>query len=335
MRYGLYRNDTDLQALHARYPFVCVWDDHELTNNTWRDGAENHNDGEGDFAVRMHYARKAYHEWIPIRTENNDQEPIYRNFAIGKLADLTMLDTRLHGRDRQLKFTGPIEEVNTFLQEELNDPQRTILGKDQEQWLAQTLKQSKQRNAPWQLIGQQVLIGKVNIPKIDDADLDDSKLSKASEDYFQYMRQLAETAMPLNMDAWDGYPACRERIFEELIKHANNPVVLAGDTHNAWAFNLRDADQQPVGIEIGTPGVTSPGMESFLPMSPAVLARDLKASSPELYAVDTARRGWSELTLTPEEVTNQWHFVSTILSREFEVTHSELHRCKAGDRRFS
>ena len=52
MRYGLYRSDPDLQAVHQRHPFICVWDDHELANNTWRDGAENHNEGEGDFYQR-------------------------------------------------------------------------------------------------------------------------------------------------------------------------------------------------------------------------------------------------------------------------------------------
>ena len=95
MRYGLYRTDPDLQALHQRHPFICVWDDHELANNTWREGAENHNEGEGDFHQRIAAARQAYHEWMPIRTAiEGVQGPIYRRFEIGNLADLIMLDTR-------------------------------------------------------------------------------------------------------------------------------------------------------------------------------------------------------------------------------------------------
>ena len=105
MRYGVYRTDVDLQLLHQRHPFVCVWDDHELTNNTWHSGAENHNPGEGDFFQRMRAARQAYDEWMPIRTHaSGDQGPIYRSFQIGQLADLIMLDTRLHGRDRGLSI---------------------------------------------------------------------------------------------------------------------------------------------------------------------------------------------------------------------------------------
>jgi len=67
-RYGLYRTDPDLQAAHGAHPWICVWDDHELANDTWHSGAQNHNEGEGDFDVRMAMARKAYHEWMPIRT---------------------------------------------------------------------------------------------------------------------------------------------------------------------------------------------------------------------------------------------------------------------------
>ena len=109
MRYGLYRTDADLQAVHARHPFICVWDDHELANDSWKDGAENHNDGEGDFKARLHSARQAYHEWMPIRTTDlGDQAPIYRSFKLGNLADLMMLDTRLHGRDRPLDYAADL-----------------------------------------------------------------------------------------------------------------------------------------------------------------------------------------------------------------------------------
>ena len=107
MRYGLYRTDVDLQLVHQQHPFVCVWDDHELTNNTWHSGAENHNDGEGDFFLRIRAARQAYDEWMPIRTHaEGDQGPIYRAFEIGNLADLIMLDTRLHGRDKGLEYAA-------------------------------------------------------------------------------------------------------------------------------------------------------------------------------------------------------------------------------------
>ena len=94
-RYGVYRTDQDLQKLHQKHPFICVWDDHELTNNTWKAGAENHNVGEGDFFARIRAARQAYDEWMPIRGHRDgNQGPIYRNFEIGNLADLMMLSAK-------------------------------------------------------------------------------------------------------------------------------------------------------------------------------------------------------------------------------------------------
>lgn len=403
MRYGLYRTDADLQAVHARHPFICVWDDHELANDCWTDGAENHNEGEGDFAARMRFARQAYHEWMPIRTTSDgDQAPIFRNFKLGKLADLIMLDTRMHGRNQPLDYAVdlPMRSVlfnvsesgaslvreeeakisdtdlvrvnvpfdfssgsavaitdyqriknltaatlpegwyylpdgERFKNEALVDPNRTILGADQEQWLDSQLQASKQRGTPWQILGQQVLMGKLGLPVLTDKELNLEGTKPEYRPIMQMMQTLAKEALPFNLDAWDGYAACRDTVFKSLAEHGVNPVVLAGDTHNAWAFNLSNSQGQAVGVEIGTPGVNSPGLETYLATEPAVLGRAMLSASPELFAVDTAQRGWSELVLTPEAATNQWHFVSTVLDREFTVSSAEKQHCKLGDKRFS
>jgi alkaline phosphatase D len=348
MRYGLYRTDPDLQALHQRHPFVCVWDDHELANNTWREGAENHNEGEGDFHQRIAAARQAYHEWMPIRTANEGvQGPIYRRFEIGNLADLIMLDTRLVGRDRGLEYAtdmlyapavageAPVADVAAFKDQRLNDPTRSLLGQDQEAWLDDALRQSVDRGAVWQVLGQQVLMGSVGIPSIPTDDLARGEMTQEQRQYIAFMQALGAQGMPLNLDAWDGYPLCRDRVKAMLSRDKTNPVVLAGDTHNAWAFNLLDHHEQPLGVEIGTPGISSPGMESYLPVPAADLAAALKAASPELSAVDTSQRGWSEISLTPQSMSNKWHFVSTILDRRYEVSSSGPMVCQKGARRFS
>jgi len=411
MRYGLYRTDPDLTALHARHPFICVWDDHELANDSWKHGAENHNQGEGDFQVRMTAARQAYHEWLPIRTANTgDQGPIFRSFKVGQLADLIMLDTRLHGRDRGLDYAvdlplrtlsydvsptgegvmvssvdastladpalatmhqrrsvklpfdfstgepiaitdyGLIKEltaetlpknwhylpdIQTFKDQVLVDPTRAMLGADQEKWLDTELQASKQRGATWQLLGQQVLMGKLNLPVLTDHEL---KLEEAMPEYreqLKLMQQLAQDQLPSNLDSWDGYAACRDRVYASLAEHGTNPVVLAGDTHNAWAFNLANNKGQAMGVEIGTPGVSSPGLETYLPTDPKVLANAILQASEELVDVDTTQRGWSELVLTPYAMTNQWHFVDTILDRQFTINSAEKQHCKVGDKRFS
>ena len=251
MRYGLYRTDADLQALHQNHPMIHVWDDHELTNNTWHSGAENHNEGEGDFATRIAAAKKAYHEWMPIRTRESDQETIYRSFEIGNLADLIMLDTRLVGRDEQLEYSKDLgKDPSTFAETKLNKPERELLGKPQADWLRNELQKSKTRGATWQVLGQQVLMGKVLIPSIDLAIVDEAPIPDSYKQRMKGMLNLAKLGLPLNLDAWDGYPAARERLYDDLLEYGVNPISLAGDTHNAWAFNLRNAEGVAVGIEL-------------------------------------------------------------------------------------
>lgn len=409
MRYGLYRSDEDLQLVHARHPFVCVWDDHELANDSWKEGAENHSVDEGDFQARMRSARQAYHEWMPIRTSAlGDQGAIFRSFKLGNLADLIMLDTRLHGRDQpldyakdlpmhsvlfQLSASGegsliseeasaqvikslpaeqlvritmpfdftsgtptPVNDYATikdlsaetlpqgwyylpdsqnFKQQALVESDRTILGADQEQWLNSELQASTERGATWQVIGQQVLMGKLKLPVLTNEQLKIDQAEPYIRDILEMMQVLAPDQLPFNLDAWDGYAACRDRVFSSFAEHGTNPVVLGGDTHNAWAFNLADSNGQAVAVEIGTPAVNSPGLETYLPTDPAVLAQAMQDASAELFAVDTARRGWSEVTLTQEVMTNQWHFVSTVLDKNFTVEQGAVQYCKAGNKRFS
>jgi len=404
MRYGLYRTDPDLQAVHARHPFVCVWDDHELANNTWQSGAENHSDDEGSFTLRMQQARRAYHEWLPIRTTDlGHQAPIFRPFEIGDLADLMMLDTRLHGRDRGLVYTQDMQHLQIYYDisnpnnpvevsealigtvnlpaniEQFNlpfevraeavvamrdyqlvkgltaetlpedwsylpdteafrslllDSARTMLGRDQEQWLAARLRKSKARGVPWQILGQQVLVGKVGMPSFSAEQWPTGDMPARLKGFLRRLQNLAGEQLPLNLDAWDGYPAARERLFADLRAHAVNPVMLAGDTHNAWMFDLKDDAGRAVGVEFGTPGITSPGLESYLPLPSATVAEALRAASPEIVDLDTSRRGWTALTLTPESVSGQWHFVDNILGRSFAVQSSAEQVCRVDARAF-
>ncbi len=338
-RYGLYRTDSDLQAAHAAHPWICVWDDHELANDTWHSGAQNHNEGEGDFDNRVAMARKAYHEWMPIRTPaQTDQGPIYRRFAVGDLADIIMLDTRLIGRDQQLDYRrdmGTTVAPDVFKRTVLGNPERTMIGAEQSGWLAQQLASSKARGATWQLIGQQVLMGKLMIPQIPSEQLASVQLPERTRQWIGTLMQLADVGFPLNLDAWDGYPACRERVFADFLELANNPVVVAGDTHNAWAFNLRTEAGLPVGIEVGCPGISSPGIETYLPLPPPAMAAALKQASPELVDLDTHRRGWAKVTLTREATYSQWRFVDTVLSKTFTISETAPLRCSAGARQFA
>jgi alkaline phosphatase D len=147
-RYAYYRKDPDLQAVHRQHPFIAVWDDHESANNAWVDGAENHTPGaEGKWADRKAAAAQAYAEWMPIR-ELEGPTKIYRSLRYGDLAELIMLDTRSWGREEQVPQSDS----------RINDPNRQLLGQDQEAWLSERLRTS---TAQWKLVGQQVMMGQL------------------------------------------------------------------------------------------------------------------------------------------------------------------------------
>ena len=102
-RYAQYREDPDLQAAHRQHPFIVVWDDHEIANNAWSGGAGEPQRGEGDWEARKAAARRAWREWMPVREASTATSRMYRQFALGDLGDLLMLDTRLEGRDGQVR----------------------------------------------------------------------------------------------------------------------------------------------------------------------------------------------------------------------------------------
>ena len=150
LRYSHYRLDNDLQRVHQQYPFICVWDDHESANDSWVEGAENHDSAtQGNWIDRKNNAKKAYFEWLPIR-ENALDSSIYRKIEYGDLVNLYMLDTRLEGRDEQVGATSP----------DLNDATRTLLGESQLNWLKSELLGSQSQ---WNILGQQVMMAPLEV----------------------------------------------------------------------------------------------------------------------------------------------------------------------------
>jgi alkaline phosphatase D len=257
-RHAQYRRDPDLQALHQALPMIAVWDDHEVANDAWIDGAQNHSpDREGDFQQRKAAAVQAYDEWMPVRTSG------YRTFAYGDLVDLIMLDTRNAGRDRQLKAADP----------SLNDPARTLLGVEQEAWLADTLRDAR---AHWRLIGQQVMV--------------------------------SPFALGANMDSWEGYPAARARFLQQLAAAEGDSVVLTGDVHSSWAMSLLDAQGEPVAAELVTPGITSPllNQREAEQREPEVLAQ------PHVQYAQLWKRGYMLLDVDRARVRATWYHYAAV-----------------------
>jgi|TARA_X000001388_G_scaffold74398_2_gene67375 alkaline phosphatase D len=347
-RYALYRTDEGLLALHQNKPFIVVWDDHEITNDTYKDGAENHQADEGDFYERRAAAVQAYYEWLPIRPPfGTERLEIYRQFTFGKLLDLYMLDTRVLARDKQLEYANYRDaETKAFDQagfmKDISNPNRGLLGETQRNWLHSSMQQSQ---AKWQVLGQQLLIGRMLFPVSIFNGVERKEIpahvhrlanikrkQKQGAALSEQELALINTVMPYNLDAWDGYPVEREQVLMQL-KSIGKPVIaLAGDTHNAWHNKLTLKDGTEVGVELATPGVTSPGMEHYLSMDDEMaetLADDLPLLIDDLQYCNLHQRGFMTLTVSEDEAKATWHYVDAILTKAGKVVNTHSFEIKA------
>lgn len=345
-RYKQYRTDKKLMELHRKKPFICVWDDHEVANDTYKDGAENHQPTEGNFLDRKKAALKAYGEYLPNTTNLVDKNIIYRNLKIGNLIDLIMLDTRIIGRDKQLDYANYYNakgqfDIAKFKKQWLN-PERTILGKTQRSWFA---KQMAGANAKWQIIGQQVLMGKMLMPAellpilakiLKEVDASGS----ASPQTFKYFQSVisqlvviktrllkgdptlkpeeiarVKTVLPYNLDAWDGYFVEREMMLSTF--KGKKVAVLAGDTHNAWQSDLKDKDGNKMAVELATSSISSPGLEVYLGAGAKKMEQVFQLLIDDLNYVNTSERGFMELTVTASSINTEWIFVDTVTDKKY------------------
>jgi len=363
-RYALYRSDADLRAAHASLPFIAVWDDHEVANDAWREGAENHNEGEGDFADRKAAALQAYFEWMPVRPViEGNREIVYRDFQFGDLVSLYMLDSRLVGRDQQLDFNDFFDEVGNFndaqFQAEWTDANRSMLGGDQLAWLQNRLLAS---NATWQVLGQQVLRGRMNLPAelltlianptpenlaqvpplLEELATIKGRIQAGDTTVTAEERARVETVLPYNLDAWDGYFAERERVLGTALQLEKNLVVLAGDTHNAWANDIKAINfgnlqsdpleafngSIPAGVEFAASSVTSPGFEEFLALPEDMQSiQEIEGAATLLFGennrfININQRGYLLVTFTPQSAQADWLFLDTVKSEDASIDES-------------
>ncbi|MEY1661374.1 alkaline phosphatase D family protein [Isoalcanivorax beigongshangi] len=317
-RYALYRGDMDLQECHRQHPFICVWDDHEVADNSWREGAANHNNGQGDYADRKRAAVRAYHEWMPIRAVlPDDLVRIYRTFDYGQLLSLIMLDTRLIGRDRQ-----------ATLPHETRDPNRTLLGLEQERWLFDEMERSQSRGAHWHILGQQVMMAHLTLGAV----IDNPNWDVGG-------------GIKINYDQWDGYYHSRKAVLDRIDALAlDNTVVLTGDIHSSWAFDL---SPDPGNLFAYNPfnGDGSKAVEFVVPAvsSPAAPTKGLSdlafaflySANPHLKWVDLFHRGYVVLDITPEHCQADWFHLKTVQERSNEETFARSYQTATGRNRVS
>lgn len=315
-RHAQYKTDLDLQACHQQHPFITIWDDHEFADDSFRDGAENHQpETEGSWSDRKAAAQQAYFEWMPIRGQR-----IYRRFQFGDLMDLIMLDTRVLERDQQANGPGDVRA--------LADRRRSLLGRQQEQWLFRELRQSQERGAAWRLLGQQVMFGQLKVPPGDPILLPIDQRPAAT----------------LNVDQWDGYGPARDRVVREIQEiGTTNLVVLTGDIHTSWGQELstdpydpavydpQDPDRVSLGVEFVCPGVTSPG----IPEAKAARLAEAAAlrTQPHLSFANFEKQGYILLDIDGNRTQAEWYFMDTITERRASETFGGARKTDAGTNR--
>ncbi len=327
--YGGPDSYEQLQAAHARAPWIVVWDDHETANDSFMSGAQNHQpDTEGDWNERKARAIKAYYEWMPIREPANGGAAINRSFQFGDLLSLFMLETRLTARDQQLSYDrdlpapGGEAELAAF-RTKLNDPSRKMMGAEQEAWLAAGLKDSVKAGRVWQVLGNEVVMARLPVPSLK-KQLGEAKLAEvmanegeSSRKRLTRMEQLAQLGLPYGLDMWDGYPADRERVYDAIKAAGARAIVLAGDSHAFWANELYDDAGNRVAAEFGTTGITSPGANDSI--KGFSVGEVFAAANKEVVFSDQASKGFVLLTLTHQDAKAELMTVSTIVSKTFET----------------
>ena len=270
-RYALYKSDADLQAAHAAFPWLVTWDDHEVDNDYANDRSQDLDPREA-FLTRRAAAYQAYYEHMPLpawaRPRGSDMR-VYATTAYGSLASFFVLDTRQY-RSHQA-CTRPDRGGGNVVREEdceaRRDPALTFLGREQEQWLHESVGRSKAR---WNVIAQQTLMAQAD------------RRPGPGADYWT--------------DGWDGYPRARQRVLASLAtQRVSNPLVISGDVHMAAVADLKydfdDAKSAVVATELVCPSISSHG-----PSQKRVEL--ILQENPHIKFANGARRGYTTVDMT-------------------------------------
>lgn len=298
LRYGLYKSDPDLKAAHAAHPFVLTWDDHETENNYAGDIPENDVPPE-EFLLRRAAAYRAYWENQPLRRR---QQPdgadmqLYRRLHFGRLAQFDILDTRQYRSDQAYgdgwQVPGPESE----------NPARTLTGAAQERWLLDGWKSSRAR---WNVVPQQVT--------------------------FAQRRDVPTGTFKFSMDAWDGYPASRERVLAGAAAAGiENLMVLTGDVHVGYGFDLKkdfnDPASRTVGTEIVATSISSGKDGSDKPAN----WDNLTKANPHLKFYN-GRRGYVTVTLGEQQARADFKTVGAVTKPGAPITTAASFVTEAGN----
>ncbi|MET7392196.1 alkaline phosphatase D family protein [Dactylosporangium sp. NPDC005572] len=310
IRHAQYKSDPDAQTLHAAVPWIITWDDHEVANDMWAGGAENHDPAtEGSFAARVAAARQAYAEWMPVRLGTDGT--IYRRVRFGRLAELSMLDLRSY-RSQQASGTA------------VDDPSRTITGDNQMAWLQQGLASS---GAQWKIVGNPDMIARVDVGTLPAWLL--GPIGK--------LLGIPSNGFAINTDQWDGYNADRDELVNHLRAHSvRDTVFITGDIHTSWANELvtRSTAGSPTAVEFVVPSVTSDNVDDFVGLPPGwagpIAASIVRAANPHVKWAELEGHGYGVLEVRPEACRMEWYHVRDRKDRNTTATRVKAYRVATG-----
>ncbi len=289
-RYAAYKADADLRAAHARYPFLVMWDDHEVTNN-YAGNTGTFGQTADDMREMRAAAYRAWWEHMPVRVAppTDADVDIYRSVKIGGLARISLLDERQYAdvppcRDSAVSDTGdcPARAGND----------REYLGPKQQSWFAQTV---APKDVVWDLVGNPTVVAGVNAGTL------------AAPAYY--------------LETWDGYPQARRRFIESLRTAGGQPVVLTGDYHAGMVADIHetpgDTSTAVVTTELMTPAVTS---------VPFPLPRE---TNPHIHYA-TERHGYLTLDVEPTQITATFRLLDDIAKPDTAITTGATWRIAKG-----
>ncbi|MEM9422658.1 MAG: alkaline phosphatase D family protein, partial [Pseudomonadota bacterium] len=329
-RHAQYKSDPSAQAMHAAHPLIAIWDDHETSNDSWKGGAENHTAAtEGPWEARRRAALQAYYEWMPIRDPEpgKAREALFKSYSWGGLLTLAAIETRLTARSKQLDYNEFVptlksqSDIDKFMAEIVNAPDRRLMGDAQMSYIEDALKRSKANNEPWRIIANQVIMAEVIAPNLKPFATEEMILELEKQwDQARSFIEFSTLGLPLNMDAWDGYPAAREKFYNMVKRNGvQDLIVLTGDTHEAWGNDLYTKDGEQMGVELGTTSVSSPSPSSYLGDSAFDYSLLLRKENKSVRFHDPLQKGYIILSLTEDKGEVEYVGLSTITSLSYEA----------------
>ena len=333
IRHAQYKRDAGSIAMHAAHPVVACWDDHESTNNPWQGGAQNHQpDTEGDWAERRTASVRAYFEWMPIREPEDGQtrEEFWRTYRFGDLATLVTLETRHTARGEQVDYSQYHEQIasredrDAFMQTVINDPTRRMISEGMEAEIRAAFSASLADGQAWRMFGNASPIARMLVPDvlalgIDPASNSGGQVPGGGPDIFWK----GKWNLPFYTDTWDGYPAARQSLYALCQSvGAHDLLFLTGDSHSFWANRLFDDAGMPMGLELGTAGISSPGdfVESGWDAASAQRLDQLFAEQlEEVVWTDNMHQGYVRVELDRERAAATFVAVDTVLSPDYKT----------------